>query len=238
MNTPNNPSTVRISYFTDILCVWAYIGQVRIDELRRTFAEQVALEYRFTPIFGAPQHKIGVKWQDRGGFEGYSKHVQKVCENFPHIKVNEKTWSECRPTSSAVCHQYAKAVQNLEISGQVSDQGMPDFSGRSVFEELIWRMRLAFFRDARDISRINMLGELARELSLPVNDINNEIASGRAMAEMCRDNELSEEYRIEGSPTLVLNEGRQKLYGNIGYRIIEANVKEVLKNPNPQVTWC
>lgn len=238
MSTPEKPSTVRIAYFTDLLCVWAYIGQVRVDELKQTFSSQVALEYHFTPIFGAPHHKIGVKWKDRGGFEGYSQHVRKVCEKFPHIKVHEQTWSVCQPTSSAVCHQYAKAVQNLESAGLISIEGVPDLGGRSVFEELLWRMRQAFFQNARDISDVDVLNSLASDLGLPVNDINEEITSGRAIAELCRDNELSEEYRIEGSPTLVLNEGRQKLYGNIGYRIIEANVKEVLNNPNPQVTWC
>jgi predicted DsbA family dithiol-disulfide isomerase len=238
MDTADKSSTVRIAYFTDMLCVWAYLGQVRIDELKRTFAGQVSLEYRFTPIFGAPQQKIGVKWQDRGGFEGYGNHVHKICEKFPHIEINEQTWSVCRPTSSAVCHQYAKAVQNLESSGKVSAEGVAELGGRSVLEELVWRIRLAFFRDARDVSHVEVLNDIATDLNLPIDAINNEIISGRAMAELCRDNELSEEYRIEGSPTLVLNEGRQKLYGNVGYRIIEANVKEVLNNPNAEVTWC
>ena len=233
-----NPSAVRIAYFSDMLCVWAYIGQVRIDELKQKFSSQVSIEYRFTTIFGAPQHKIGVKWQDRGGFEGYGNHVRKVCEKFPHIEINEQTWSVCRPTSSAVCHLYAKAVENLEVAGILSAESVADLGGRSVSEELVWRIRQAFFRDARDVSHMDILNELATELGLPVEAIDDEIRSGRAMAELWRDNELSEEYRIEGSPTLVLNEGRQKLYGNIGYRIIEANVKEVLNNPNPEVTWC
>jgi len=238
MGASSQTSKVRIAYFSDMLCVWAYIGQVRVDELKRTFAEQISLEYRFTPIFGAPHHKVGVKWQDRGGFEGYGNHVRKVCEKFPHVEVNEKTWSSCRPTSSAVCHQYAKAVQNLENTGRVSGDGVAVLGGRSVFEELVWRIRQAFFRDARDVSHADVLHELAAGLQLPVQAIDDEIMSGRAMAELCRDNELSEEYRIEGSPTLVLNEGRQKLYGNVGYRIIEANVKEVLNNPSSEVTWC
>ncbi|MGW8248976.1 MAG: DsbA family oxidoreductase, partial [Acidiferrobacterales bacterium] len=122
--------------------------------------------------------------------------------------------------------------------GQVSAEGVAELDGRSVFEELVWRIRLAFFRDARDVSHIEVLNDIATSLNLPIEAINNEIISGRAMAELCRDNELSEEYRIEGSPTLVLNEGRQKLYGNVGYRIIEANVKEVLNNPSAEVTWC
>jgi hypothetical protein len=33
---------------------------------------------------------------------------------------------------------------------------------------------------------------------------------------------------IEGSPSFVLNEGRQKLYGNVGLRIIEAKIQEII----------
>ena len=32
----------------------------------------------------------------------------------------------------------------------------------------------------------------------------------------------ADKMRIEGSPSIVLSEGRQKLYGNVGFRIIEA----------------
>ena len=45
--------------------------------------------------------------------------------------------------------------------------------------------------------------------------------------------------RIEGSPSLVLNQGRQKLYGNVGFRIIEANILELLRQPRADdASWC
>ena len=45
--------------------------------------------------------------------------------------------------------------------------------------------------------------------------------------------------RIEGSPSLVLNEGRQKLYGNVGFRVIEANIQELLREPRiNDASWC
>ena len=46
------------------------------------------------------------------------------------------------------------------------------------------------------------------------------------------------EHRIDGSPTYLLNQGRQKLYGNVGYKIIEANVEEVLRRPAEAASWC
>ena len=44
--------------------------------------------------------------------------------------------------------------------------------------------------------------------------------------------------RLDGSPTYLLNQGRQKLYGNVGYKIIEANVEEVLRRPAEAASWC
>jgi hypothetical protein len=36
----------------------------------------------------------------------------------------------------------------------------------------------------------------------------------------------------------MLGEGRQKLYGNVGYRILEANIQEVLADPSERASWC
>jgi len=43
---------------------------------------------------------------------------------------------------------------------------------------------------------------------------------------------------VSSSPTLLLNEGRQRLVGNVGYRILEANVRELFERPGVQQSWC
>jgi hypothetical protein len=45
--------------------------------------------------------------------------------------------------------------------------------------------------------------------------------------------------KVQGSPTILLNNCRQTLYGNIGYRIIEANIGELLYSPAAgSAGWC
>jgi hypothetical protein len=43
---------------------------------------------------------------------------------------------------------------------------------------------------------------------------------------------------VDVSPTFVFNDGRQRLNGNVGYRVIEANVRELLRAPEAGRSWC
>lgn len=234
----NEPQAIRVLYFTDVLCVWAYVSQVRVEELKRHFGSQIALSYHFIPIFGCTRTRIGDGWKDRGGFAGYADHVLSVCRDFPHAPAGDGVWNRNIPSSSAMGHHFLKSVQLLEEKAVIP--GAPDvrFEGRSLFEEASWRIRTAFFRDSADVSRMDRLFEIGRELGLPLAAIMEQMNSGEALAAMCRDIELRDKFRVEGSPTYVLNEGRQKLYGNLGYKIIEANVQELLHRPEGKATWC
>ncbi len=88
------------------------------------------------------------------------------------------------------------------------------------------------------MSRFGELWEIAAELELPAMAMKEQFDSGRTLAAASRDAELQIEHRIDGSPTYLLNQGRQKLYGNVGYNIIEANVEEVLRRPAEAASWC
>ena len=85
---------------------------------------------------------------------------------------------------------------------------------------------------------MSVLFEIAKEMQLPLDKIKQVLDDGTALAEMSRDIELRDEFKVEGSPTYILNEGRQKLYGNVGYRIIEANLLEIIKQPAMEASWC
>ena len=53
------------------------------------------------------------------------------------------------------------------------------------------------------------------------------------------DYQDADKMRIEGSPSFVLNDGRQKLYEEVGLRIFEANIHELLRSPaGDQASWC
>ncbi len=218
-----------IDHFSDVLCIWAYCAQVRVDEVRKAFGDAVAIRYRFVPVFGSTEHKIGAGWATRGGFPAYAKHVRSVAERFPHVQVHPDAWERVRPASSCAPHLFLKAVQLIEGAS----------SAGGLFERAAWAVRLAFFRDARDVATTAVQLEIAEAVGVPRSALEPLLADGRAMAAMFEDVEAQTAQKIEGSPTLVFNEGRQKLYGNVGYRVIEANIEELLRAPNPQAaSWC
>ena len=80
--------------------------------------------------------------------------------------------------------------------------------------------------------------EIAESLGLPIAAIQAEINNGEAYALLSKDFDLVKEHTVTVSPTLIFNEGRQRLNGNVGYRVIEANIRELLHNPPDEQSWC
>lgn len=231
MNQTSMNSPVKIAYFSDVLCVWAYIAQIRIDELKNKHGGKIQLEYHFLPLFADTATRIGQGWKDKDSYQGFGRHVLEVGQSFPHESIHPKVWTDCTPKTSSQAHLFLKAIQVLQKQENIS----PD---DNLLETMIWQVRCAFFRDASDIGEKNTLLQLAEANGLPVGDIERTFNDGSALAALFHDIELRDRHKVEGSPTYLLNEGRQKLYGNIGYRIIEANVMELLERPEGCASWC
>jgi len=237
MNTAESRS-VDIAYFSDILCVWAYIAQIRLDQLRQDFAERVNIHCHYISVFGDVHGKIRRDWGTRGSFNGYRKHLEQITQPYDFVSLHSDTWIRTRPYSSMGCHLFLKAIEGLQECNLISCAPLPDCRNRTLLEEAAWQMRLAFFRDGRDIGHLDEQLRIAEQLALPVDDIQHLLTSGEAFAMLSSDIELKDQLLVTGSPTFVLNEGRQKLYGNIGYRIIEANIHELLEIQVDQASWC
>jgi predicted DsbA family dithiol-disulfide isomerase len=224
---------IKVKYFSDVLCVWAYIAQIRVDELQRNFADDIEVEQHFITLFGNTQKRIGEGWKEKGGFDGFNRHVLEVGREYEHCRIHPDVWVGCQPSSSANAHLFLKAV---DIHLKQSD--MPSSQQQQVFNDLVWRVRCAFFEEARDISHFSVLFELANEFSITREMIQPLLDNGLALAEVFAEHDLKEKFKLEGSPTFVFNNGRQKLYGNVGYKIIEANILELLSDNSEHATWC
>ncbi len=231
-NTIDVPTskTVPIIYFSDVLCVWAHLAQLRVDAVKAQFGDKVRFEVRFCSVFGDTARKIANAWGDKGSYEGFNAHLRHSVQAFPETTLNPDVWRSVRPASSASPHLFLKAAQLAEAR-----EGW----ARGTADELILAMRAAFFVEARDIADWNVQRDVARRVGIEIAPLESLIQNGAAFAALSSDYQDAQSMGIQGSPSFVLNDGRQKLYGNVGFKIIEANIQELLREPNPDhASWC
>lgn len=222
---------VKIQHFSDVLCVWAYVSQIRVDELKRQFGEQIEMDYHFVHVFGHAHQKLQAQWAQRGGPQAYGAHVKEVVAKFEHVPVHEEIWVRDTPRSSLPAHLFLCALKLLEPA-------QAGAGGGTAFERAAWAVREAFFRDLVDVSKRDELMKIAEQLNLPVGEIEKILDTGTAHALLSEDIAMARDQSVRASPTLLFNEGRQVLTGNVGYRVIEANVRELLRTPVDQSSWC
>jgi len=217
-------SPLVVEYYSDLLCVWAWIAQRRVDELVASFGERIELKLLYINVFGNCAGKIDKQWAKRGGYAGFAHHVQESVEPYEKAPVNPAVWQEVRPTTSANAHLILKAAE-LVASTEVSSR-------------LASRLRQAFFIEARDISQLDFLLQQAADFGLDLDQIMGAMQDGTAMAALMSDYLQAQHLGLKGSPSYVLDGGRQTLYGNVGYRVLSANIEELLKKPAEEASWC
>jgi predicted DsbA family dithiol-disulfide isomerase len=221
---------VSIVYFSDLLCFWAYLSELRVDAVMAAYGDQVRFEYRFCSVFGDTARKIPVAWRERGEYAGFNEHLRHAAEPFPEVRVNPDIWLTVRPASSTGVHLFLRAIQLDEAAGGAA---------AGTFEATIRALRRAFFEDAQDIARWEVQCAMGRRNGADIARIEALIDDGTAFAALSADYQDATALGIQGSPSFVLNEGRQKLYGNIGFRILDANIQELLRTPEAgQASWC
>lgn len=226
-------SKVHIRYFSDILCVWAVVAERRVSELATAFGDRIEIENHFCSVFPDAHTKIETVWKDRGTYEGFNRHLHEVAEKFPHIDLNPRLWLDTRPRSSASPHMFVKAVEG--VRGPESDTPYLNRASTRAASAL----RHAFFTQARDISDWRVHQDIAADLGLDYDAIRDQILSSEAVAALAADMNLAQEQGVKGSPTFIMNSGRQKLFGNVGYRLLEANVNELLRGEAlGEASWC
>ena len=216
--------TVRIEYFSDVLCIWAWIAQRRLDELNAHFGEQIEISSRYVNVFGNTQTQIGEKWESRGGFEAFGKHVIDAAALFPDAPVHPELWTTTRPLSSTPSHTFLKAVELAHSP-----------TAAAAFATLL---RKRFFTEAIDIGQMEILLELTSDAGLDRTIIIDTLNSGAAIAAVMQDYQAAQSRGIRGSPSWVLDDGRQILYGNVGFRVLRANAAELLEQASGEASWC
>lgn len=217
-------SPLEVDYYTDVLCVWAWIAQHRVDEIEKEWGDKIRLRHHCVNVFGDTLNRIGDKWSDRGGYAGFAEHVEESAAPFEFAPINPAIWRDVCPYTSATAHMALKAA---ELQKSADDAN-----------KLAVVLRKSFFVEALDIGSVQVVLKIAGDAGFDPVDLESRIESGQALAALVADYERAREISIKGSPSWVLNNGRQILYGNVGYRILSANIEELLKSPVDEASWC
>jgi predicted DsbA family dithiol-disulfide isomerase len=218
---------VQITHFSDILCVWAYISQFRVAELQSNFPQEVEFEFCYFNVFGDVQTKMAAQWAKRGGVAGYAQHVHEIAARFDHVSLSPDVWGQNIPTSSLPAHLIIAAARLLDSEHDSADAPSLDSA-----------IREAFFSAAVDVSRMTELLAIADHQGIEIAGLKNKLETGQAFALVSHDFKSADALGVSSSPTMIFNEGRQTLSGNVGYRILEANIRELLQHPAGQQSWC
>jgi len=216
--------TLIIDYYTDVLCVWAWIAQKRIDELKLQWGDQIEFKFHYLNLFANTEKRIGEGWKTKGGFKGFSKHVQEAAQPYPDAIVNNKIWHEVRPKSSLNAHMLLKAIDLTE--------------GSIAAEKCSVTLRQQFFELNKDIGNMKTLLALIEQHSIAIDPLKRALSNGEAAAALASDYQKAQELGVKGSPSWIMNNGRQTLYGNVGFRVLNANIKEYLENNQHEASWC
>lgn len=222
---------VEVTYFSDVLCVWAYVTERRVEELRQELGDRVRVDYRMMALFGFARDMLTARYADKGGLDAYAAHVEGIVARFPHVSLHASVWRTVTPASSTPAHLLLAAVRSMEREGAAPP---------GAFVDTTWRARTAFFRDGRDVAQRAVLFELAEEAELDVGALEARLDSGVAHAGLARDEREARDLDVRVSPTMLMNEGRQRMVGNVGYRVIVANVRELLERggTTAEHSWC
>ncbi|MEQ1610907.1 MAG: DsbA family protein [Hyphomonadaceae bacterium] len=221
---------VPMVYFSDVLCVWAYLSQPRVDLVKRTYGDQVFFESRFCSVFGDTANKIPGAWNAKGGYAGFNAHLHHAAKAFPEIALHPDLWLTVRPGTSNSAHLFLKAIGLIEARAGCA-LGTTDAA--------TWALRQGFFEQGKDIAHWDIQCEIGGQVGVNVAEVEGLIHDGSAFAALAADYSDAMALGIQGSPTFVLNEGRQKLFGNVGFRILDANIQELLREPlQGQASWC
>lgn len=214
-----SPRRLSFEYWSDPLCIWAYVAQPRLDRVLAHHGDSLDVRYHIVPVFGSLPWRFREGPWSAGGVAGRVAATARVAAQFGHDGITGAVWRDDCPASSWAPGIAIKSVFALEARGDA-----PEGSGAAYQ----WALRRAFFEDNRNVARRSVQFEVAEALSVSRSAIEALRDDGTGLALLWEDDQRRTETRIQGSPTYVFDGGRARLYGNFKERVLRSTIDELL----------
>lgn len=223
--------SVTFDYWSDPLCIWAYVTQARHDAVLERFGEVVEVRTRLVPVFGSVVHRFREGAWSEAGVEGRVATTARVAAEHgpPGCEVDGSVWRTDCPASSWAPAMAVAGVGLLEEEG-AAPQGS---QGR-----YLRALRCRFFEDNVNMARRAEQLAVARRLDLDPEALAATLDDGRALAALYEDHEAREAQCVQGSPTYVFAGGRTMIYGNFDQDVLFATVQAYLEGEGAGGSRC
>ncbi len=215
--------TVTMDYWSDPLCVWAYVAQPRLDRLIAEFGDALVITWRVVPVFGSIGHRLREgAWAD-GGVAGRVEATRRTVARYSASGpvVDGSVWSSDCPASSWGVGAAVEAVRLLEADG-LAPAGATGQYMRAI--------RARFFEDNVNVARRREQVDLAAAQGLDLGAFAAHLDDGGALAALFEEHQERERLRIQGSPTYAFDGGRAMLYGNLSEAVLRATVAALIED--------
>lgn len=216
---------LKFGYWSDPLCIWAFVAQQKLDRVLAELGEHVVVDYRVVPVFGSVPWRFERGPWAKDGIDGRVLATRKIAEQGGRSDVAGECWRRAMPASSWAPAMAIKAVFALEDGAAAGP----------VYQRAL---RERFFVREANIALRTVQLEVAEELALPRAPIERRLDDGTALAAVYEDHAERERLHIQGSPTYVFDGGRAMLYGNFDYAILRSTVEELVRGARPGGSAC
>ncbi len=214
---------IDFDYWSDPLCIWAYVAQPKLEHVLDAWGEQVHVSYHVVPVFGSVVQRFrDGKWA-KAGPEGRAETTRRVAAEHG-FEVSGACWLGDCPASSWAAGVALEGVFAMEAAGEIE-------AGKGAAYQLAMRRR--FFEDNENVARRRVQLELAEALSVPRAGLESRLDDGSALAALFEDHDRRQRMGIQGSPTFVFDGGRAMLYGNFSEDVLSATVAELVRGLHP-----
>ena len=211
---------IEFEYWSDPLCIWAYVAQTKLRAVLDKHGERLAPRYRIVPVFGSvPQRFASGSWAAKGP-AGRAETTRRIAGEHGHDDVDGSCWLEDCPASSW------SAGLPLAAVFRMVDDGVTSLECAEAFQ---WRMRRRFFVHNENVARRDVQMTVAEETGVPRAELERRLDDGTAMSALWEDHARRETLGLRGSPTFVFDGGRAMLYGNFSEAVLNATVEELVR---------
>jgi predicted DsbA family dithiol-disulfide isomerase len=200
---------ITLEVFTDYVCPWCFLSTRRIEKLKQNYSIDVQLAFfplhPDTPPEGLALEKL---------FAGRNLDIAAM-----HARMKALMDAEGLPYGVR-SHTY-----NSRLAQELGKWG--DTLGSHAIHDALYR---AYFADGRDISKVDVLMEIARSVGLPEDGARDVLENRTFKNAVDADWARARSYGITGVPTFV--SGGQAVVGAQPYDVLERFVRQMGATPS------